>query len=57
MPWPQKGATNYHAQLGLPDKELLFCWGLLNMILGVFGQKRRGTAKEFPTTKLSLVFV
>ncbi len=20
MPWPQKGATLYHAQLGLPDK-------------------------------------
>ena len=20
MPWPQKGATQYHAQLGLPDK-------------------------------------
>ena len=20
MPWPQTGATQYHAQLGLPDK-------------------------------------
>ncbi len=20
MPWPQKGATQYHAQLGFPDK-------------------------------------
>ena len=20
MPWPQTGATHYHAQLGLPDK-------------------------------------
>ena len=20
MPWPQAGATQYHAQLGLPDK-------------------------------------
>ncbi len=20
MPWPQKGAAHYHAQLGLPDK-------------------------------------
>ncbi len=20
MPWPQTGATDYHAQLGLPDK-------------------------------------
>ena len=21
MPWPQTGATQYHAQLGLPDKD------------------------------------
>ncbi len=21
MPWPQTGATNYHAQLGHPDKD------------------------------------
>ena len=21
MPWPQTGATHYHAQLGLPDKD------------------------------------
>ncbi len=35
MPWPQTGATQYHAQLGLPDKghaikELVVCnsWDL-----------------------------
>ena len=35
MPWPQTGANQYHAQLGLPDKgraikELVFCnsWDL-----------------------------
>ncbi len=22
MPWPKRGATHYHAQLGLPDKGL-----------------------------------
>ncbi len=42
MPWPQTGATHYHAQLGLPDKGraikgLVVCnswdlepWDLLN---------------------------
>ncbi len=24
MPWPQKGATQYNAQLGLPDKGRAF---------------------------------
>ena len=33
MPWPQTGATQYHAQLGLPDKgraikRLVFCHSL-----------------------------
>ena len=35
MPWPQTGATQYHTQLGLPDKDrtikgLVFCnnWDL-----------------------------
>ncbi len=49
MPWPQTGATQYHAQLGLPDKgyaikELVVCnswdleaWGLLNgLALGCY---------------------
>ncbi len=44
MPWPQTVATQYHAQLGLPDKgraikELVVCnswdqepWELLNVL-------------------------
>ncbi len=49
MPWPKKGATQYHAQLGLPDKgraikELVVCnsldlepWDLLNgLALGCY---------------------
>ena len=49
MPWPQIGATQYHAQLGLPDKGraikgLVVCnnldleaWGLLNgLALGCY---------------------
>ena len=41
IPWPRKGATQYHAQLGLPDKGraikgLVVSWMLLNLIsLGV----------------------
>ena len=46
MPWSKTGATNYHAQLGLPDKgraikELVVCWVLLNLIPWVFGHKKR----------------
>ncbi len=26
MPWPQTGATQYHAQLGLPDKGRAIKW-------------------------------
>ncbi len=40
VPWPQIGATQYHAQLGLPDKgrtikELVFCndWDLEHLDL------------------------
>ncbi len=40
MPWPQTGATQYHAQLGLPDKgraikELVVCnsWDLEPWVL------------------------
>ncbi len=49
MPWPQTGATHYHAQLGLPDKglaikELVVCnswdlkpWDLLHgLALGYY---------------------
>ncbi len=49
MPWPQTGATHYHAQLGLPDKGraikgLVVCnnwdlepWDLLNgLALGCY---------------------
>ena len=44
MPWPKTGATQYHAQLGLPDKGraikgLVVCiswdlepWDLLNVL-------------------------
>ncbi len=33
MPWPQTGATHYHAQLGLPAKcraikGLVVCWSM-----------------------------
>ena len=37
MPWPKTEASNYHAQLGLPDKgraikELVVCWALPYLI-------------------------
>ena len=42
MPWPQTGATHYHAQLGLPDKGraikgLIICYvvWLVSMIYGM----------------------
>ncbi len=54
MPWPQTGATHYHAQLGLPDKGraikgLVVCnswdlepWDLLNgMALVVINRPMR----------------
>ena len=40
MPWPQTGATQYHAQLGLPDKDraikgLIVCnnWDLVMVLI------------------------
>ena len=44
MPWSKTGATHYHAQLGLPDKDratktLVECFVLLDLIPLVFGQK------------------
>ena len=37
MPWPQTGATHFHAKLGPPDKGraikgLVFCWSMARII-------------------------
>ena len=48
MPWPKIGAAYYHAQLGLPGKDLVIkvvvCWVLLHLITWVFGQKNEKLA-------------
>ncbi len=48
MPLPQKGATHYHAQLGLPDKGraikyLVVCWSMarFNNLQDGFMDKRK----------------
>ncbi len=64
MPWPQTGATQYHVQLGLPDKgramtELAVCnyWGLLNgLTLGFINRLLRyAFKKRFP--ELEIYFI
>ena len=49
MPWPQTGATQYHAQLGLPDKchamkELVVCkdLDLESLALGCYQRLYKG---------------
>ena len=49
MPCSRTGATLYHAQLGLPDKdreikEFVVCLVLPNPIPGVFGQRSKDLA-------------
>ena len=43
MPWPQTGATQYHAQLGLPDQgRTIKRFGCLQQ----FGSRAFGPAKR-----------
>ncbi len=47
MPWAETGATQYHAQLGLPDKDYGDILSLLNLSLpkiSLFVKKKIGSS-------------